>query len=60
MADKWPAAAEILAGYQLSVEDQQPMMGAIDVDGGSVEEVVGTWMAANKDKWMPVVEAATK
>lgn len=60
MADKWPAAAEILAGYQLSVEDQQPMMGAIDVDGGSVEEVVGTWMAANKDKWMPVVEAASK
>jgi len=60
MADKWPAAAEILAGYQLAVEDQQPMMGAIDVDGGSVEQVVGDWMAANKGKWMPVVEAATK
>jgi len=57
--DKWPAAYEILSNYQLSVEDQQPMMGAIDVDGGSVEQVVDEWMAANEDKWRPVVDAAT-
>ncbi len=58
MEDKWPAAFEILTNYQLSVADQQPMMGAVDVDGGSVEEVVAAWMDANKDTWMPVVEAA--
>lgn len=58
LADKWPAAAEILSNYQLSVEDQQPMMGAIDVDGGSVEEVVADWMAANEATWKPVVDAA--
>lgn len=58
MADKWPAAAEILTNYQLAVEDQQPMMGAIDVDGGSAEQVVADWMAANEAKWKPVVEAA--
>lgn len=57
---KWPAAYEILSNYQMSVEDQQPMMGAIDVDGGKVEEVVGKWMAGNEDKWRPVVDAATK
>lgn len=45
---------------QLSVEDQQPMMGKIDVDGQLAEETVGAWMDANKDKWMPLVEAATK
>lgn len=60
MADKWPAAYEILSNYQLSVADQQPMMGAIDVDGGSVEEVVAAWMAANEATWKPVVDAATQ
>ena len=59
MADKWPAAHEILSNYQLSVDDQQPMMGAIDVDGRSVEEVVAEWMAANEATWKPVVDAAT-
>ncbi|MGR3615331.1 MAG: ABC transporter substrate-binding protein [Paracoccaceae bacterium] len=60
MEDTWPAAYEILSSYQLAVDDQQPMMGAIDVDGGSVEEVVAAWMADNEAKWRPVVDAATK
>lgn len=60
MEDTWPAAYEILSNYTLSVEDQQPMMGAVDVDGGKVEEVVADWMAANEDKWRPVVDAAIK
>jgi glycine betaine/proline transport system substrate-binding protein len=58
MEAKWPAAFEILSNYQLAVEDQQPMMGAIDVDGGNVEDVVAAWMAANEPKWRPVVDAA--
>ena len=58
MAEKWPAAYEILSNYQLAVEDQQPMMGAIDVDGGAAEQVVADWMAANESKWKPVVDAA--
>ncbi len=58
MQEKWPAAFEILSNYTLSVGDQQPMMGAVDVDGGTVEEVVAAWMAANEDKWKPVVDAA--
>lgn len=60
MEEKWPAAYEILSNYQLAVEDQQPMMGAIDVDGGKVEEVVAAWMAENEGKWRPVVDAATQ
>lgn len=59
MEEKWPAAYEILSNYTLDVADQQPMMGAIDVDGGSVEEVVANWMAENEGKWKPVVDAAT-
>jgi len=60
LADKWPAASEILSNYQLSVEAQQPMMGAVDVDGKDVEEVVATWMADNQAAWKPVVDAAIK
>ena len=60
MADKWPAAHEILSNYELSVEAQQPMMGAIDVDGQSVEEVVAAWMAENEATWKPIVDAATQ
>jgi glycine betaine/proline transport system substrate-binding protein len=60
MQENWPAAFEILSKYTLAVEDQQPMMGAIDVDGRGVEEVVAEWMAANPSKWQPVVEAATR
>lgn len=60
MQENWPAAFEILSNYTLAVEDQQPMMGAIDVDGRGVEEVVAEWMAANPSKWQPVVEAATR
>ncbi len=56
--DKWPAAFEILTNYKLSTEDQQPMMGAVDVDGNPVEEVVAEWMAANEAAWKPVVDAA--
>jgi len=58
MEDKWPAAYEILSNYTMAVEDQQPLMGQIDVDGQSVEEAVAAWMAANEDVWKPVVDAA--
>ncbi|MGR3648826.1 MAG: ABC transporter substrate-binding protein [Shimia sp.] len=60
LKDKWPAAHEILVNYTLAVEDQQPMMGAVDVDGEAVEDVVSAWMGANEDKWKSVVDAATK
>jgi glycine betaine/proline transport system substrate-binding protein len=59
LKDKWPAAHEILVNYQLAVEDQQPMMGSVDVDGESVEDVVAAWMGANEGKWKSVVDAAT-
>ena len=58
LQDKWPAAYEILSNYQLSVADQQPMMGAVDVDGGSVEDVVSAWIAENESTWKPIVDAA--
>lgn len=58
--DKWPAAHEILSNLALSTEMQQPMMGAVDVDGKDVVAVTDAWLAANEAIWRPVVEAATK
>ncbi len=57
---KWPAAYEILTNYRLSTEAQQPMMGAIDVDGKSLEDVTASWMTENEAAWRPVVDAAIK
>lgn len=59
MKDKWPAAYEILENYKLSTEQQQPMMGAVDVDGKKIEDVVAAWMDANPGAWKPIVDAAT-
>jgi glycine betaine/proline transport system substrate-binding protein len=34
------------------------MMGAVDVDGNAVEDVVSAWMTENEATWKPVVDAA--
>ena len=59
LAEKWPAAFEILFTYTLHIEDQQPMMGAVDVEGRPVEEVVKEWMSMNDFVWQPILDDAT-
>jgi glycine betaine/proline transport system substrate-binding protein len=56
--EKWPAAFEILENYTLTAEQQQPLMGAVDVDGDKVEAVVAAWMDENEAVWKPIVDAA--
>ena len=58
--EKWPAAHEIMKNFTLTVEQQQPMLSAVDVDGRGVEEVVAEWMAANEAVWLPTLEAVIK
>ncbi|EJB04136.1 ABC-type proline/glycine betaine transport system, periplasmic component [Rhizobium leguminosarum bv. trifolii WSM597] len=60
LKSKWPAAYEILKGLTLNVEQQQPLMGAVDVDGKSAEAVTSQWIEANAAIWKPTVDAATK
>jgi glycine betaine/proline transport system substrate-binding protein len=57
-AETWPAAYEIIDAYRLTTEEQQPLMGAVDVDGRSVEEVAAEWVDANEAIWRPWVDAA--
>jgi len=59
-AEKWPAAYEIIDNYRLSTEQQEPLMGAVDVDGKSIEEAVSAFLDENEDYWKPVVDAATQ
>lgn len=58
--EKWPAAHEIMASFTLSVEQQQPMLSAVDVDGRPVEAVATEWLAANDAVWRATVTAATE
>lgn len=57
-AETWPAAYEIIDNYRLSTAQQEPLMGAVDVDGKSVEEVVAAFLDENEAYWKPVVDAA--
>lgn len=57
-AEKWPAAHEILKSFQLSTEDQQQMMLAIDDKGQSLDAVTTAWVADHEAVWRPWVDAA--
>lgn len=59
LKERWPAAYEILKQYQLSIWDQQPLIGLVDVRGETVQGAAAGWLAVNRAKWMPIVEAAT-
>jgi glycine betaine/proline transport system substrate-binding protein len=51
MADKWPGAAKIVAAYTLTNAEMSAMVGDVDLDGKSVEDVVNAWMDANESRW---------
>lgn len=57
-AEKWPAAHEILKSFQLSTEDQQNMMLAIDEKGQSLDAVTTAWVEENEAVWRPWLDAA--
>jgi len=56
--EQWPAAYQIMKNFQLSIDQQQTLMGKVDVDGRSAEEVTLEWFNANQATWKPIVEAA--
>ncbi len=58
LQQRWPAAHEILKQFQLSIWDQQPLIALVDVRGETVQGAARGWLAVNRAKWMPIVEAA--
>jgi glycine betaine/proline transport system substrate-binding protein len=59
-AETWPAAAEILAAFEMMTEDQQPMMGMVDNDGMAVEEVAAAYVAEHAEAISAMIAAATE
>ena len=41
-----------MRNFTLTNQEMGEMVGQVDLDGQSVDEVVAAWMAANKDRWM--------
>ena len=58
MAEKWPAAFEILKVYQMNVEDQIQMMAAVDHRGEALDDVTEAWVVDNEATWRPWVDEA--
>lgn len=56
--EKWPAAYAIMKTFQMTNAIQEPLMGAVDVEGKDVEQVTRDWFATNEAVWKPVVDAA--
>jgi len=56
--EQWPAAYQIMKNFQLSIDQQQTLMGKVDVDGRPAEEVTLEWFKTNEATWKPIVEAA--
>jgi glycine betaine/proline transport system substrate-binding protein len=42
------------------VDQQEPMIEAIDVDGQSLDSVTSRWVADNNAAWRPLVDKATE
>ncbi|SEC72247.1 ABC transporter substrate-binding protein [Rhodobacter sp. 24-YEA-8] len=57
-APKWPAAYEILKAFEITTEDQQKMMLAIDEKGQSLDLVTTEWVTANEAIWRPWLDQA--
>ena len=48
---KWPGAAKAINAFQLTNAEMGEMVGKVDVDGMSIEDVVNEWMDANEATW---------
>lgn len=48
---KWPGAAQAITAFQMTNDEMGAMVGKVDVDGMSVEDVVDEWMTSNEAVW---------
>lgn len=48
---KWPGAAKAIRAFTVTNEDMGAMVGAVDLDGKTVEDVAADWVAKNEAIW---------
>lgn len=51
LGEKWPTAQAAIEAFRVDNAEMGDMIAAVDLDGRSVEEVVGEWMTANEARW---------
>ena len=51
VAETWPGAAKAIENFTVTNDEMGSMVAAVDLEGKTVEDVVGEWMAANEAKW---------
>jgi glycine betaine/proline transport system substrate-binding protein len=48
---KWPCAYEAVRNFHIENDSIGAMIGAVDLDGKSVDDTVEAWITANQDTW---------
>lgn len=56
LAQTWPKAADFVAKFTLTNDEQNAMINAIDQEGRPLEEVVAEWIVDNESKWTPWIQ----
>jgi len=51
MIEEHPEVVQLIKNFNLTNDEQAPMILAIDIEGKDMEDVVTAWMEENKDKW---------
>jgi len=51
LKDKWPGAYAAMKKFNVSNAEMGVMVGAVDLDGKKVEDVVAEWMKNNEARW---------
>jgi len=48
---KWPGAFKAIRQITMTDDEMNAMVGEVDLDGRSIDDVVAEWMTNNKDRW---------
>ena len=56
VADKWPGAASAIEAFSIDNDTMGGLIALVDLEGGSVEDVVEDWLWENEDTWRAWVE----
>ena len=51
MKDKWPVAYKVAKAYQVETAEINDLVGQVDLEGKTMEEVAAAWIEANEAKW---------
>ena len=50
---KWPCAYRAVRNFKITNQEMGEMVGAVDLDGREVDEVVAQWIKDNEGTWKP-------